>query len=103
MKMIQPFGDRVLIQVDIVPQQTASGLYLPDSSRDAPSEGKIVAIGQGSPLQEKLSLGEPILFQKHAGTEIQLEGGIYVLLSEADILGRVVESRADWVLTIITN
>lgn len=91
MKMIQPFGDRVLIKVDSAPQQTASGLYLPDSSRETPSAGEIVAIGQGSTLQEKLSLGEHILFQKHAGTEIHLEEGPYVLLSEADILGRVVE------------
>lgn len=91
MKMIQPFGDRVLIKVESPPQQTASGLYLPDSERVAPSVGEIVAIGQGSPLQEKLSLGEHILFQKHAGTEIHLEDGLYVLLSEADILGRMVE------------
>ncbi len=91
MKMIQPFGDRVLIKVKTAPQQTSSGIYLPDSSQEAPNEGEIVAIGQGSALQEKLSLGEHILFQKHAGTEIQLEDGTYVLLSETDILGRVVE------------
>ncbi|MBE3560838.1 MAG: co-chaperone GroES, partial [Ktedonobacteraceae bacterium] len=89
--MIQPFGDRVLVKVETAPQQTASGIYLPDTSRESPNEGKIVAIGEGSPLQEKLSLGDHILFQKLAGTEIKLDDGTYVLLSENDILGRVVE------------
>jgi chaperonin GroES len=91
MKMIQPFGDRVLVKVLAAPQQTASGIYLPDTLRDHPSEGEIVAIGEGSALQEKLSLGDQILFQKLAGTEVKLEDGVYVLLAEADILGRVVE------------
>ncbi len=91
MKMIQPFGDRVLVKVEAAPQQTASGIYLPDTSREAPGEGKIVAIGEGSLLQEKLSPGDQILFQKHAGTEIKLEDETYVLLAEADILGRLIE------------
>ncbi len=91
MKMIQPFGDRVLVKVEAAPQQTASGIYLPDTSRETPGEGKIVAIGEGSLLQEKLSPGDQILFQKHVGTEIKLEDESYVLLAEADILGRFVE------------
>jgi chaperonin GroES len=91
MKMIQPFGDRVLVKVEAVPQQTASGIYLPDTVREAPGEGKIVAIGEGSSLQERLSQGDQILFQKHAGTEIKLGDETYVLLAEADILGRVIE------------
>ena len=91
MKMIQPFGDRVLVKVIQAPQQTASGIYLPDTSRDHPGEGEIIAIGEGSALQEKLGLGDQILFQKLAGTEVKLDDGVYVLLAEADILGRVVE------------
>lgn len=91
MKTIQPFGDRVLVKPVEVRQQTASGLYIPDTSREGPGEGVIIAIGEGSPLQEKLSVGDQILFQKFSGTEIKLEDGTYVLLAEADILGRVVE------------
>lgn len=91
MKMIQPFGDRVLVKVIAVPQQTASGIYLPDTSQERPSEGEIIAIGEGSTLQEKLSLGDQILFQKLAGTEVKLEDGLYVLLAEADILGWLIE------------
>jgi chaperonin GroES len=91
MKTIQPFGDRVLIRPVEPRQQTASGIYLPDTSREGPGEGEIVAIGEGSPLQEKLGVGDQILYQKFSGTEIKLEGGIYILLAEADILGRIVE------------
>lgn len=91
MKTIQPFGDRVLIKPVEPRQQTASGIYLPDTSHEGPGEGEIVAIGEGSPLQEKLSVGDQILYQKFSGTEIKLEGVTYVLLAEADILGRVVE------------
>lgn len=91
MKTIQPFGDRVLVKPVEPRQQTASGLYLPDSSREGPGEGVIVAIGEGSELQEKLSVGDQILYQKFSGAEIKLEDATYILLAEADILGRVVE------------
>lgn len=91
MKTIQPFGDRVLIKAVEPRQQTASGIYLPDTSREGPGEGEIVAIGDGSPLQEKLSVGDQILYQKFGGTEITLDGRTYILLGESDILGRVVE------------
>lgn len=91
MKTIQPFGDRVLIKTVEQPQQTRGGIYLPDTSRESPGEGVIVAIGEGSPLQEKLSVGDQILYQKFAGTEVKLEDGSYILLGEADILGRIVE------------
>lgn len=91
MKTIQPFGDRVLIKTVEQPQQTRGGIYLPDTSRESPGEGVIVAIGEGSPLQEKLSTGDQILYQKFAGTEVKLEDGSYILLGEADILGRIVE------------
>jgi chaperonin GroES len=91
MKTVQPFGDRVLVRPIEPQQQTSSGLYLPDTSRESPGEGVILAIGEGSPLQEKLSVGDQILYQKFSGTEIKLDGAVYMLLNEADILGRVVE------------
>ncbi len=91
MRMIQPLGDRVMVRVIEPKQQTASGLYLPESAKDGPREGVIVAIGEGSTLNERLADGDQILFQRFAGTEVKLEDSIYVLLAEADILGRVIE------------
>ncbi len=91
MKTIQPFGDRVLVKAIEPRQQTSSGIYLPDTSREGPGEGVIVAIGDGSPLQEKLSVGDQILYQKFGGTQVNLDGATYTLLGEPEILGRVVE------------
>lgn len=91
MKTIQPFGDRILIKIVEQSQQTPGGLYLPDTSREGSGEGVIVAIGEGSPLQEKLSVGDQILYQKFSGTDVKLADGSYILLGESDILGRIVE------------
>ena len=91
MKMIQPFGDRVLVRPIEPQRQTASGIFLPDAPREEPGEGIIVAIGEGSELQTKLSVGEHLLYQKFAGTSFRLEEGTFVLLAETDILGHVVE------------
>ncbi|HET9111767.1 MAG TPA: co-chaperone GroES [Ktedonobacterales bacterium] len=91
MKTIQPLGDRALIKVIEAPTQTASGLYLPDTSKERPTEGEVVAVGDGEIISAKLSVGEHVLFQKFAGSEVKLDDGQYVILSESDILGRIVE------------
>ena len=91
MKTIQPLGDRALIKVIETPTQTASGLYLPDTSKERPTEGEVVAMGDGESISGKLAIGERVLFQKFAGTEVKLDDGQYVILSESDILGRIVE------------
>ena len=91
MKTIQPFGDRVLVRPIEPQRQTASGIFLPDSSREEPGEGIVVAIGEGSELHTKLSVGEHLLYQKFAGTSFKLEEGTFVLLAETDILGHLVE------------
>lgn len=91
MKTIQPVGERAFVKVIDAPTQTASGLYLPDTSRERPSEGEVIAIGDGATLGATISVGERVLFQKFAGTEIHLDDGQYVILADTDILGRVVE------------
>ncbi len=91
MKTIQPLGDRVLVKVIEAPTQTASGLYIPDTSKERPTEGEVVAVGDGDLVSAKLSVGERLLFQKFAGSEVKLDDGQYVILNESDILGRIVE------------
>ena len=91
MKTIQPLGDRVLVKVIEAPTQTASGLYIPDTSKERPTEGEVVAVGDGEIVSAKLSVGERILFQKFAGSEVKLDDGQHVILNESDILGRIVE------------
>lgn len=91
MKTIQPLGDRALIKIIEAPTQTASGLYIPDTSKERPSEGEVVAVGDGEIISAKLTIGEHVLFQKFSGTEVKLDDGQYVILNESDILGRIVE------------
>lgn len=93
MKTIQPLGERTLVKVIDAPTQTASGLYIPDTSKDHPSEGEVVAVGDGSSLADKLAVGERVLFQKFAGAEVKLDDGVYVILADSDILGRIVEAE----------
>jgi len=93
----RPLYDRVLIKRIDEPTQTASGLFLPDSATEKPSEGEILAIGNGrladdgtiSPLQ--VQVGDRVVFGKYAGTEIKIDGEDRLILREDDILG-VVES-----------
>jgi len=91
----RPLYDRVLIKRIDEPTQTASGLFLPDSATEKPSEGEILAIGNGrlaedgtiSPLQ--VQVGDHVVFGKYAGTEIKLDGEDRLILREDDILGVV--------------
>ena len=93
----RPLYDRVLIKRIEEPTQTASGLFLPDSATEKPSEGEILAIGNGrladdgtvSPLQ--VQVGDRVVFGKCAGTEIKIDGEDRLILREDDILG-VIES-----------
>ncbi len=93
----RPLYDRVLIKRIEEPTQTASGLFLPDSATEKPSEGEILAIGNGrladdgtvSPLQ--VQVGDRVVFGKYAGTEIKIDGEDRLILREDDILG-VIES-----------
>ncbi len=84
---IQPLADRVLIEPLQAETQTASGLYIPDSAKEKPQQGKVVAIGNGTkdePMTVKV--GDTVLYGKYAGTELKLEGNDYLMMRESDIL-----------------
>ncbi|PZD94992.1 co-chaperone GroES [Paenibacillus sambharensis] len=88
--MIRPLGERVLIEPIAKEETTASGIVLPDTAKEKPQEGKVVAVGSGSlkdgarvPLEVKE--GDRVLFSKYAGTEIKYEGKEYLIMKESDI------------------
>ena len=91
--MIRPLFDRVLIERTEEPSQTASGLFLPETAKEKPAEGRVLAIGNGrvsdkgevKPLTVKV--GDRVLFGKYAGTEIKVDGADRLILREDDILG----------------
>src|SRR6478609_4179127 len=89
--MIRPLGDRVIIEAVAKEETTASGIVLPDTAKEKPQEGKVVAVGAGAlkdgvrvPLE--VSEGDRIIFSKYAGTEVKFEGRELLILRESDIL-----------------
>ena len=90
--MIKPLGDRVVIQVSEGEQKTASGIVLPDTAKEKPQEGTVVAVGTGKLLDNgqraalDVNEGDTIIFSKYAGTEIKFGGKDYLIVSERDIL-----------------
>lgn len=90
--MIKPLGDRVIIELVESEEKTASGIVLPDTAKEKPQEGKIVAVGTGRVLDNgervelEVSVGDRIIFSKYAGTEVKYQGTEYLILRENDIL-----------------
>ena len=90
--MLKPLGDRVVIRVLEQEEKTASGIFLPDTAKEKPSQGEVVAVGPGK-LQDDgkrvaldVKVGDKIIFSKDAGTEVKFEGTKYLIVSERDIL-----------------
>ncbi len=83
---IKPLADRVVVEPLAAETKTASGLYIPDSAKEKPQQGTIVAVGQGNkdePLIVKV--GDTILYGKYSGTELVIDGNDYLIMRESDI------------------
>jgi chaperonin GroES len=97
-KRLRPLGDRVVIQPTLREETTKSGIVIPDTAKEKPQEGKILAVGPGRVLddgkreQMDLKPGDKVLYAKYAGTEFKLDGEDLLIISGKDILA-VVESR----------
>lgn len=92
---VQPLGDRVLVKVSASEEKTAGGILLPDTAKEKPQVGEIVAVGPGKYNEKgdrqtpEVQSGQKVLYSKYAGTDIKLGNDDYVLLSEKDILAIV--------------
>ena len=90
--MLKPLGDRVVILVLEQEEKTASGIFLPDTAKEKPSQGEVIAVGSGKLLDDgkrlalDVKVGDKIIFSKYAGTEVKFEGTDYLIVSERDIL-----------------
>lgn len=83
---IKPLADRVLIEPAAAEEKTASGIIIPDSAKEKPQKGAVVAVGTGKkdePITVKV--GDQVLYGKYAGTEITVEGKEYLIMRESDI------------------
>ncbi len=84
---IKPLSDRVLIQPNPAEEKTAGGLYIPDTAKEKPLAGKVVAVGPGtSEVTMEVKVGDQVLYGKYAGTEVNVEGQDYLIMKQSDIL-----------------
>ena len=85
--MIKPLADRALIQPNEAETKTASGLYIPDTAKEKPSEGKVLAVGPGKkdePMEVKV--GDEVIYGKYSGTEVTVDDVKYLIVKQSDIL-----------------
>lgn len=90
---IRPLQDRIIVERIAEETKTASGLIIPDSAKEKPQQGKVVAVGKGKVLEDgtvmplDVKAGDKVLFGKYAGTEVKIEGKELLIMREDDILG----------------
>ncbi len=92
---LQPLGDRVVVQPAEREETTKSGIVIPDTAKEKPQRGSVIAVGKGrrdddgDRIPMDVSVGDTVLFAKYAGTEFKFEDEEYLILSEKDILAKV--------------
>ncbi|MGB5941283.1 MAG: co-chaperone GroES [Leeuwenhoekiella sp.] len=87
---IKPLSDRVLVEPVPAETQTASGIYIPETAKEKPQKGKVVAVGSGKKDHDMtVKVGDTVLYGKYSGTELKLDGTDYLMMREDDILGIV--------------
>ncbi len=96
---IQPLGDRILVKALEAEEKTKGGIVLPDTAKEKPQAGKVMAVGKGRLLEDgtvkplEVKVGDTVLYGKYSGTEINNSGEDYLILKEDDILAIV---RGEW-------
>lgn len=91
--MIRPLGERVVVKPLPSEERTKGGIVLPDTAKEKPQEGEVIAVGPGRLLENgqrvpiDLKVGDRILFSKYAGNEVKIDDVEYLIMREADILG----------------
>ena len=90
---LKPLQDRVIVKQTEAEEKTKSGILLPDSAKEKPTKGKVIAVGpgkldeKGKPMEVGVRVGDSVYYGKYAGTDVEVEGQKYVILRENDILG----------------
>lgn len=97
MTSIKPLSDRVVVKPEPAEEKTSSGLYIPDTAKEKPQRGQVVAAGDGrfengTKIAMTVKEGDTVLYGKYSGTEVTLDGEEYLIMRETDILG-VVQSK----------
>ena len=86
---VKPMDDRILLEQVEEESKTSGGIIIPDSAKEKPTMGKVVAVGTDEDLQEKVKVGNTVLYAKYGGEEITVDGKDYKIIQRADILAIV--------------
>ncbi len=99
--MLKPLGDRIVVKVLESEERTEGGIYLPDTAKEKPQKGEVVAVGPGRLIESgpkageviplEVKVGDKVLFSKYGGTEVKIEGEEYKILSMSDVLAIIEE------------
>ncbi len=90
---LRPLHDRILVERVEEAEKTKGGIIIPDSAKEKPAEGKVIAVGKGrigddgKPVKLEIKKGDRILFGKYGGTEVKIDGEEYLIMREEDVLG----------------
>jgi|TARA_B100000902_G_C27198221_1_gene857600 chaperonin GroES len=86
----KPLADRVLVKPEAAEEKTASGIIIPDTAKEKPQKGKIIAIGEGTTDHKmNVKVGDRVLYGKYSGTELTIDDTDYLIMKESDIFGIV--------------
>lgn len=91
--VLKPLDDRIVLQPDVADEKTASGIYLPESAKEKPLTGKVIAVGPGKLTDEgkraapTVTKGDQVIYGKYGGTEVELDGETVVVVRESELLG----------------
>src|SRR6266545_5798079 len=97
---LQPLGDRLIVEVLEEEESTVSGIVLPDTARERPQRGRVLAVGPGGRDEDgkyvpmDVEEGDEVIFSKYGGTEIKLGADDYLILRESDVLAKVISTAA---------
>ncbi len=87
---IKPLADRVVVEPAAAEEKTAGGIIIPDTAKEKPQKGKVLAVGSGKPDEPMtVKVGDSVLYGKYSGTEISIDGGDYLMMRESDIFAIV--------------
>lgn len=84
---VRPLSDRVLVKPNPAEEKTAGGLFIPDTAKEKPLMGKVIAVGPGTAdIAMEVKVGDTVMYGKYAGTELNYEGESYLVMKQADII-----------------
>ena len=93
---VRPLGDKILVKRDEAATKTDSGIFLPESAKDKPKQGKVIALGAGILNKESgqympfsVKKGDTVIFSSYSGTEVKIDGDAFLIMTEEEILGVV--------------